>query len=340
MLIKLLIYLSICSVRIFKGKRFACLDKGRAYFIVDEAYDRVIRDYYTYIARLLANALVKIESPSIILLDSNNFSWLRFFLPIKKIILQIEHTLVKPGGRDSDGAMFGHIGILGRSDNYLVRLANFQTLNNADAVIDYSQINQFNISKSIELAAYYSKSFCISPALYSLEEDSFSFLRKRDIDTVTMFGNSGVPRRQQFLDSLALAGVNSQNINNIFESTDKLYRNMKILINIRQTNDHDTLEELRVLPALRCGVIVISEHAPLVQLTRYSKYIVWGELHELPAIALDVQKNYDQWHARIFGNIGFIRRMNRIARRNELISFKLARLLNDQLLKTKSLEVA
>jgi hypothetical protein len=329
MLIKVLISLFIFSARIFKGKHLSCLTKGRAYFIVDEAYDPVIRDYYTYIGRLLANALVKIESPCLILLDCDNFSRLRFLLPIKKIALQIEHTLVKPGGRDSEDSMFGQIRILGRSENYLIRIANFQTLRSADVVIDYSQINQFNISKGIELAAYYSKSFCISPALYSLEEDSFSLSRKRDINVVTMFGNPGVPRRRQFLDSLALAGVNYQNINNIFENTDRLYRNIKILINIRQTDDHDTLEELRVLPALRCGVIVISEHAPFAQLTRYSNYIVWGKLHELPAIALDVQKNYSQWHTRIFENPGFIRRMNRISRRNELVSLRVAQLLNE-----------
>ena len=56
------------------------------------------------------------------------------------------------------------------------------------------------------------------------------------------------------------------------------------------------IDLLRVLPALRCGVIVISEHAPLAHLTRYSDFIVWGTLDELPLLVLDVQNNYEKWH--------------------------------------------
>jgi hypothetical protein len=148
-----------------------------------------------------------------------------------------------------------------------------------------------------------------------------------------MFGNPEESRRRKFLNALELSGVTSQNINNVFDGLEDLYRDTKILINIRQTDHHDTLEELRILPALRCGVIVISERAPLIELTGYSKYIVWGELHELPAIVLDVQNNYEQWQRRIFNNSGFTRRMERISRRNELVAFKAAQLINEQLLK-------
>ena len=334
MLIKVLLFLSVWYERIFKGKRYSCYQRGKVYFIVDDAYDRVIRDYYTYIEHLIANVLMTIESPCVILLDCNGFSWLKFFLPIKKIALQIEHTLVKSGARDFEGAISGCIGILDSSNKYAVRITNFSKLSNADIVIEYSLINQFNVSKSLELATYFSKTFCISPTLYTLDADAFLLSSKRAINTITMFGNPDEPRRKKFLDEMALAGVKSKNINKVFDGIEDLYRDTKILINIRQTDHHDTLEELRVLPALRCGVIVISEHAPLIELTGYSKYIVWGELDELPAIVLDVQNNYDKWHQLIFRNPGFSRRMQRISRRNELVSLRAAQLINNQLLKT------
>lgn len=334
MLIKVIIYLAIWLKRACKDERYYFSQIGSAYFIVDHAYDQVIRDYYLYIERLFSDALLIIEVPCVILFDCKGFSWLRFFLPLKKISLQIEHTLVKPGARDSEESISGHIHVAGKLGNYLIRLANFSSLSNADIVIEYSHINQFNVSRCDQLSAYFSKSFCISPALYPLVADSFSLSGKRDFNTITMFGNPDEPRRKKFLDELALSGVQSKNINNFFNAVNGLYRNTRILINIRQTDHHDTLEELRVLPALRCGTIVISERAPLIELTGYSKYIVWGELHELPAIVLDVQNNYEQWQQRIFKNSGFIRRMERITRRNELVSFRAAQLINDQLLKT------
>jgi hypothetical protein len=270
----------------------------------------------------LSKALVKKHLPLLVLLDCSGFSWLKIFLPIKKIVFQIEHTLVKPGARDCENALSGSIAIIGGSDNYLIRLVNISQLWDAHLVVEYSQINQYNIRKNPELAAYVSKSFSISPALYPLLESSLKRSSYRSLNTITLFGNPSEPRRKQFLNALALSGVYSQNINNVFDGIESLYRNTKILINIRQTDYHDTLEELRVLPALRCGAIVISERAPLIEKTRYSKYIIWGQLDELPALVMEIQNNYELWHKKIFENSGFIRRMNRISRRNELVSLK------------------
>lgn len=329
MLIKFLIYCAIWFQRIFKGKRYSCLNISRAYLISDQGYDRAIRDYYQYVNSLLTNSLAIVDSRCVILLDSSGFSWLEFFLPIKKIVLQIEHTLVKPGARDCVGAIPGQISIPGTSDKYLVRVVNLSKLQRANAVIEYSRINKFHVGQIPELATYASKAFCISPALYPLLESSLATPIQRELNTITLFGNPNEPRRKRFITTLGTLKVSSQNINNIFDGVEDLYRHTKILINIRQTDHHDTLEELRVLPALRCGVIVISERSPLIEKTYYSKYIIWGELNELPSLALEVQKNYELWHKKIFENSGFIRRMQRISICNELISLRLVRFLNN-----------
>jgi len=332
MLIRPLINLYIWFLRVFKGKSYSCRKISQVYFIVDQRYDRIIRAYYKYIESLLSKALVVVNTPCIVLLDCDEFIWLKFCIPTKKIVFQIEHTLVKQGARDCEGAIPGRIAIPGSSTKYLVRLANLSKLQSSDLVIEYSQINQFNVRQNHELASYASKAFCISPALYPLFENSLSISSPRTHNTITMFGNPDEPRRKIFLDRLAAANVHSKNINHVFEGIEDLYRNTKILINIRQTDHHDTLEELRVLPALRCGVIVVSERAPLIERTRYSKYIVWGELSELPNLVLDIQNNYEKWHNKIFENPGFTRRMNRISRQNQLTALRAIQSLNNQLI--------
>ena len=322
MLIRFVIDLSIYYQKIFRGKNYACCQIDKVYFVFDQRYDQVIRDYYEYVQSLFLKDLEVIHTSCMVVLACSGFSWLKIFLPIRSIVFQIEHTLVKPGARDCDGALPGNISISDGSGKYLVRLSNWPKLKNADAVIEYSRINQFNIQQNPELESYASRSFCISPALYPLLKSSLEIFDHRSLNTITLFGNPEEPRRSKFLDTLAASGVNSQNINNVFDGVEDLYRNTKILINIRQTDHHDTLEELRVLPALRCGVIVISERAPLIEKTHYSKYIIWGELDELPTLVKEVQNNYDLWHEKIFENSGFIRRMNRISRCNELVSLR------------------
>ena len=302
------------------------------YWVSDRSYDRVVREYYYYVQSLLLRNLSEIKSPCIVTFDCDNFRWLKYFLPVLGIGLQIEHTLVKPGARDSSNAFLGCIPIPHSAESYSVRIANYLKLNSADLIFEYSKINQFNVSKISSLEDFFLKTFFVAPTLYPLVQNSFALSNERKFDTITLFGNPNEPRRRKFLADLTSKQVRHQNVNNVFDGIEDLYRNTKILINIRQTDHHDTLEELRVLPALRCGVIVISERAPLVELTGYAKYIIWGNFDELPAIILDVQNNYGNWHKKIFQNLGFIKRMERISRRNELVSLKAVEFLDRQLL--------
>jgi hypothetical protein len=55
-------------------------------------------------------------------------------------------------------------------------------------------------------------------------------------------------------------------------------------------------------------------------------------LAELPKIIIDVEKNYDEYHARIFGhtkaNSSFLRRMKRIERCNQLSLMRVIQKIN------------
>ena len=99
-----------------------------------------------------------------------------------------------------------------------------------------------------------------------------------------------------------MANVDHKNINNCFSNEDlkKLYLDTKILINIHQTEHHDTFEELRVLPALLSGVIVISESSPLNNLIPYNDFIIWSSYDNIIETVKKIINNYDDYHNKIF----------------------------------------
>ena len=102
-----------------------------------------------------------------------------------------------------------------------------------------------------------------------------------------------------------MSKVSCNNINNCFtkKKVQDLYRNTKILINIHQTDNHHTFEELRVLPALLNGTLVISEISPLSELVPYSKCIIWTTYNKILSTAKDILARYDEVHKQIFESV-------------------------------------
>jgi hypothetical protein len=306
----------------FKLKKFKSTRIHNARFICDPNYDIGVKEYYPYICKLLIHALHGLEEDCIIFFGIHQLKLPPQNVPVIFIDLQIEHTLVKAGGRGSENSPIGKVGFQDDSGvNYVVRIANYKNLIKQDIVIDYSCINLTNIKLSGHYKEYLKKVFLIAPTLYDLK--SYSSHENRQYDTITLFRNPDEPRRKQFIQILNKRNVKFENLNNIFENLDSVYLNTKILINIRQTDFHDTLEELRILPALRCGVIVISEDAPLKEYCMYSEFILWDKLENLPDLILDVQNNYEAYHKKIFLNTKFYTRMNRLSKANELSAFKI-----------------
>ena len=85
--------------------------------------------------------------------------------------------------------------------------------------------------------------------------------------------------RKKLLENISKSNLSHSNTNNCFDKIklQELYQNTKILINIHQTPYHDTFEELRCLPALQNGVIVVSEKSPLSHLVSYNELIIWTD---------------------------------------------------------------
>lgn len=314
----------------FSGKQFQVQLLNQCIFLSRRNPEVVIYDYYFYIRDILRIDLFKVKKACFIFYDCNKFHFLKIFLPIIRIDLQIEHTLVKPGGRNAENAFLGNLPISNSEQQYLVRIAQYENLTQSNIVLDYSRINLYNIRSNKALHAFLQKIFCISPALYPIHIDSDG----RE-GVITLFGNPEDSRRKLFLEDLDRYQISSSNIRGIYFGIDEYYRRAKIVINIRQTEYHDTLEELRVLPALRSGAIVICEAAPYAIKTWYSKFIIWGSIDQLPKLIVDTQKNYNQIHAEIFGAPGghspFIRRMQRIERCNQLSILRAVQKVNRDL---------
>lgn len=313
----------------FSNKKYKASLVNNAILVYRQNPEIVISDYCLYVQELLLSKLGDIKSNIVIFYECPGLSFLKHCVPLANIYLQIEHTLLKPEASNADSTFSGNLNITSQDKLYLVRIDNFDKLNQADVVFDYSRINLHNIRSSIDLTAYSKKTFCISPAIYPLRlsTDGRS-------GAITLFGNANIPRRKLFLGDLDKHQVISQNISGVYFGVEKVYEKAKIVINIRQSDLYDTLEELRILPALRSGAIVICESAPYVEKTAYSKFIIWGSLQELPSLIAEVDNNYEEVHRRIFGdgseNSSFVKRMKRIERCNKLAMKRAIDLINAQ----------
>ncbi len=300
----------------FSSKKFACVRAHNTLFIYRINQEIVIFDYYQYLLKLL-KAAVKQDQFLIVQLDTLRFKWFSALAPILSIGFQIEHTLIKKGTRGSEQAIAEGLPFHDSHSRYLVRIQNFQELMQCDRIIDYSQINlkQIKFASPPLAEDYLKKNYCISPSLFAIDQVSIFNLQQRT-GTITTFGNPSESRRAKFLNELLTRGIPVENITGNYLDIESCYRSTRILINIRQTEGHDTLEELRILPALRCGVIVINELAPYQQYCRYSEFILSAPIEHLPNLIQDVQNHYVKYHAQIFTS-AFFTRMARLERVNQ-----------------------
>lgn len=166
-------------------------------------------------------------------------------------------------------------------------------------IIDYSNSNFENIFQSYRFEEFIKKVVVIHPLIYDINFDRF---KKSDI--ITLFSLDNNQRRLHVYNKLNSLKCPYKNVTNIFSKNDilELYKKTKILINVHQTEHHDTLEELRVLPALLNGVLIISEKSALTEYIPYNEYIIWCDYQNLKDTVEEVYNNYDYYYNKIFIN--------------------------------------
>jgi len=206
-----------------------------------------------------------------------------------------EHTLAKQGSE------WGHLNSNIKDmngNNYLIRISNYENLSKSDIIIDYSLPNIHNVLSNSFFKDFSNKHIYIFPSLYPI----YTIKENRNISLLTSIIVTDIPRRKKILDDIKLRNLPHTNINNCFDSNQLLeyLKRTKILINFRQTDNYDTFEELRVLPALLCGVIIISETPPLKEVIPYNDYIIWTSYDNILDKAEEVLNNYDYYHNKIF----------------------------------------
>ena len=269
------------------------------YLLYSDDYPIFLKFYYDYILFLLKESCINNSLNNLNIIIGNFYYNFNNGMKTIKIDFNSEHTLVLKDGRDNIYTPFGNIRA---NDNefYLVRINNYEIMNNNDIIIDYSKPNIINIGSLNTFQSFYNKMVYISPLVYELD----SVKNNRTIELLTTFIDINIQRRHKLLTQIKEQELNHVNINNCFDNNElqNLYKNTKILINIHQTDYHHTLEEFRVLPALLCGVVVICEESPLKEAIDYSDFLVWTTYDNIMNTIHDVQTNYDEYHNKFFGN--------------------------------------
>jgi hypothetical protein len=249
-----------------------------------------IRDYYNYILSLIMRVSTELNLNRDVTFVENIMD-----IPCMRVYLNFEHTLVKQYD-ENPGFQTGIIEDTSDGSRYLVRIDDI-LLSKFDIVIDYSMPNMYNVMSSRKFESLYKKMVYIAPSLYRY--DRLSYSKYRPYDTMTSFYDTTIPRRAKLLNGM---GQNHLNVFDCFDKStlERIYKYTKIMINIHQTDVHHTFEELRVLPALQCGVIVISEISPLSELVPYGDYVIWCSYDEIVNKVREILGNYESYRSLIF----------------------------------------
>jgi hypothetical protein len=262
-----------------------------------------LSQYYDYCVQGILHSVEKGSRGKLaIFLFGQNFS---FGKDVRRILINTEHTLVRQNGRNSSGSPIGQIPVIGEGvhERYLVRIpAGIRMLNDSYQVMDYSRPNLTNVSQSEFRDSYFLKAQYIAPLLSPRMLNRGT--RGRDYSQAFTFMSlpKGGDRRSEIIDKLSRSGVGISNIQGLVGDVSETMSKIGILLNLHQTDHHHTLEELRILPALLQGVIVVSEPSPLVEEIPYSKFVTFASIEEMPGVLGRLLANYENHWAETFAS--------------------------------------
>jgi len=205
----------------------------------------------------------------------------------------------------------------------LVRIDKFDHYRTLDGVIEYSLPNIINMQTCSDerILEYSKKCRYIAPLIY--DTDRLENNKRSGVFTLFTLGSS--PRRDLFHKSTGI-----ENISGVFSSSklSDLYYNKAIMVNIHQTEHHHTFEELRVLPALSQGVVIVAEESPLKQHIPYSDSIMWSSLENMSDVIRDVESNYQSYREKLFTN-KLSKTLQKLRQNNAANISKLVRINNE-----------
>ena len=218
-----------------------------------------------------------------------------------RVFFQHEHNLVLPGGRSLDKTdQVGEVNsIFDPAEKYHIRIVNKNYYYSSDIIVEYNMPNVENIKRARVFPAEIVEGIVYCPSIPFPYDNS----SERSLSVISNFVNEAEPRRAWVIEGLRRTCPGYQNIQGIYdlEGLRDLYSSTRIIVNTHQTWHHHSIEEFRILPALACGCIVISEKVPLMDVIPYSEYIVWCDYGNVPEVAAYVSANYASYFESIHG---------------------------------------
>ena len=102
---------------------------GNSTLYFNNSPSHITGEYYIYCCKLILQSMSSWEKPLNVVVGPYNVS-IEGDVPLVRIDIQPEHTLVKQGGRSVDEVIVGSVKVIDNPDeNYLVRVANFDYFN-------------------------------------------------------------------------------------------------------------------------------------------------------------------------------------------------------------------
>lgn len=300
--------------RIFRKRHFTVVAvNGHRAYRLNQVPDH-IREYYDYVFEGVTTAL-RSSAP-----DPRKAVHLSFAkhigeLPLNgiKILLQHEQTVVvgSPDFRVERESEFHWSGAQAK----WVRLHGPRSAySDADWIIEYSAANISNVLES-ELRNYYAgKALYVAPVLGELVSD---LTPKSSVTLHTMFGSPHLGRRADFLARARESGLSIENLSGHAKVSNAL-KDTAILANLRQKNYFQTFEELRVLPALLSGVLVVTEESPYLSSVPYHALLIKSQASLVAQTLAATVFDYESLHRQCFGGSGFERIVESLVHANRM----------------------
>jgi hypothetical protein len=236
-----------------------------------------LNEYYQYILNNITLFLTNNNVPY-----SVNFGCEEISKDIN-LDFQYEHTFIK----NSNGG-------------YDCTVHRFDKLIKLQSVFDYSNANVNHI-KTSEYFKNYSDVFLYYPPLIydiSNKDSDNRFKNCLTIHNSTLRRNDIHQKvSMDYYHNICDGDLHCKNtMKNVMDE-------YKILVNIHQTDMYSTLEELRVLPALMTGILVISEDSPYKEHIPFSKHIIWSSYDDIVDTVNNVLENYDFFREKYLNNL-------------------------------------
>jgi hypothetical protein len=238
-----------------------------------------INEYYQYILNNIILFLTKNNVPYSINFGCNNIS--------KDINLdfQYEHTITNNG-----------------NGTYSCEVYRFEELIKLESVFEYSKANINNIKISNHFKKYSDIFRYYPPLIYDIINIDNIGNRVKNCLTI----HSSTPRRNNIHQKVDMDYFHNVCGGSVMYSKDIIKSVMddyKVLVNIHQTDKYCTLEELRVLPALMTGMLVISEESPYKEHIPYHEHIIWSPYDKMVETINNVVENYNFFRQKYLTNL-------------------------------------